>query len=295
MKVIGIGDNVVDQYAHIHMRYPGGNALNFSVYATLLGCSSAYLGVFGDDTAAAQVRATLQRLGVDASRCRQVSGENGCASLTIEQGERRFLGSNQGGVSRFTPMDFVLDDPDYLRSFALIHTGSYSYVDAQLPALSRLGVPISYDFSDDFHLPAALALCPWLDFAFFSCAELTPEHSRDILLQAVAAGADCAVATRGAQPALLFDGRRWYEQTPRRVVPVDTLGAGDAFITAFLLGYFKLGSQTTAVAQVSPPSMTPAGTATPDADRIAASLAKAADFAAEICLREGSFGFGERY
>jgi len=295
MKVIGIGDNVVDQYSHIQTRYPGGNALNFSVYATLLGCPSAYLGVFGDDSAAAQVRTTLQQLGVDASRCRQVSGENGCASLTIEQGERRFLGSNQGGVSRFTSMDFVLDDPDYLKSFALIHTSSYSYLDAQLPAISRLGVPLSYDFSDDFQLTAALVLCPWLDFAFFSCAELTLAHSRDILLQAVAAGAGCAVATRGAQPALLFNGQRWYEQMPRQVVPVDTLGAGDAFITAFLLAYFNPSVRAEVGQEGMSLSRTLANITAPDADRTVASLALAADFAADICLQEGSFGFGERY
>ncbi|MEA9391865.1 PfkB family carbohydrate kinase [Acerihabitans sp. TG2] len=295
MKVIGIGDNVVDQYHHIQTRYPGGNALNFSVYATLLGCPSAYLGVFGDDSAAEQVKTTLQRLGVDASRCRQVSGENGCASLTIEQGERRFLGSNQGGVSRFTSMDFVLDDLDYLRSFALIHTGSYGYLDAQLPALYRLGLPLSYDFSDDFLLATALALCPYLDFAFFSCAEQTPERSRDILSQAVAAGAGCAVATRGAQPALLYDGRHWYEQRPRQVVPVDTLGAGDAFITAFLLGYFDLSTQVIAMAEDRLQPMSISNTAAPDADRIVASLAMAADFAADICLQDGSFGCGERY
>lgn len=33
MKVLGIGDNVVDKYVHLRMMYPGGNALNFSVFA----------------------------------------------------------------------------------------------------------------------------------------------------------------------------------------------------------------------------------------------------------------------
>ena len=36
MKVIGIGDNVVDNYMHIRTLFPGGNALNFSVYASML-------------------------------------------------------------------------------------------------------------------------------------------------------------------------------------------------------------------------------------------------------------------
>ncbi|MFQ8776666.1 MAG: hypothetical protein ACLR78_03230 [Roseburia sp.] len=46
IKVIGIGDNVCDQYYPAKIMYPGGQAMNFSVYAKMLGAKSAYLGVF---------------------------------------------------------------------------------------------------------------------------------------------------------------------------------------------------------------------------------------------------------
>ena len=59
MKVIGIGDNVVDDYAHIRTMFPGGNALNVSVYASMLGCESAYLGDFGSAAAAELVQQAL--------------------------------------------------------------------------------------------------------------------------------------------------------------------------------------------------------------------------------------------
>lgn len=96
MKVIGIGDNVVDKYEHRRVRYPGGNALNFSVYAAMLDASAAYLGIFGNDAAADHVMRTLAKFGIDTRHCRQVAGENGYARLTVEQGERVFLGSNLG-------------------------------------------------------------------------------------------------------------------------------------------------------------------------------------------------------
>lgn len=44
MKVLGIGDNVCDKYLHLKQMFPGGQALNFSVYAKLLGINSAILG-----------------------------------------------------------------------------------------------------------------------------------------------------------------------------------------------------------------------------------------------------------
>lgn len=31
MKVLGLGDNVVDKYENLGIMYPGGNSLNFAV------------------------------------------------------------------------------------------------------------------------------------------------------------------------------------------------------------------------------------------------------------------------
>ena len=55
IKVIGIGDNVCDQYYPAKIMYPGGQAMNFSVYAKMLGAQSAYLGVFGNDRVAEHI------------------------------------------------------------------------------------------------------------------------------------------------------------------------------------------------------------------------------------------------
>lgn len=247
MKVIGIGDNVVDKYEHRRVRYPGGNALNFSVYAAMLDASAAYLGIFGNDAAADHVMRALAKFGIDIRHCRQVAGENGYARLTIEQGERVFLGSNLGGVRQTESMDFILQQMDWLNDFSLIHTSSYSYIDAQLPALATLSGWLSYDFSDDFVIAQALPLCRWLDAAFFSCAGWSLVETRELLVQAVQAGSGLAVATRGEQGALLFDGKDWYQQEPETVTPVDTLGAGDAFITAFLLHLRQHGNITAAL------------------------------------------------
>ncbi|ATA25967.1 ribokinase [Brenneria goodwinii] len=270
MKVLGIGDNVVDRYTHTHIRYPGGNALNFSVYAEMLGAQAAYLGVFGDDDNGSHVQRALAARNIDTSHCRVAAGENGYADLTIKQGERIFLGSNAGGIRQRISMDFAVTDIAWLSQFALLHTGAYSYLDKQLPALSVLPGRLSYDFSDDFDVEAALALCPLLDYAFFSCAERSLEETRRILLDAHRQGSRYAIATRGAQGAVLFDGQHWLEQPPQQVAARDTLGAGDAFITAFLLAHL-------------------AGRSLSD------SLKNAAAFAAQICLLDGAFGEGERY
>lgn len=37
VSALGFGDNVVDKYEHIKTMYPGGNCVNFAVYAKMFG------------------------------------------------------------------------------------------------------------------------------------------------------------------------------------------------------------------------------------------------------------------
>ena len=279
MKVIGIGDNVVDDYTHLRTMFPGGNALNFAVFATRLGCDAAYLGVFGSDEAAIHVKGTLSQLGVDISRCQSVDGPNGRAVLTLEDGERVFISSNKGGVSQSVPLEFIFEDMDYLQSFSIVHTSLYSYMDSYLPRIRGLQALISYDFSDNFDPAHVLSLCEYIDIGFFSCAERPEKETKALLEDAVNYGCKLAVATQGPQDTILFDGRSWYRQAPKTTKPVDTLGAGDAFITGFLVSYARDKDSAGVKSEVV----------------LRQSLENAALFAAEICQVQGAFGHGLTY
>ena len=279
MKLIGIGDNTIDDYEHIRTLFPGGNALNVAVYASILECESAYLGVFGSDTAANHMQQTLAEMGVDTSHCHSADGPSGRASLIIEDGERVFAGSNEGGIRRSVSMEFVFDDTDYLQSFSIAHTSTYSYMDDHLVRLQPLAPLISYDFSDDFDVEHALSLCQYVDIGFFSCGQRTEEATRELLANAVDRGCSLAAATRGPLEAILFDGETWFRQAPEPVTPKDTLGAGDAFISGFLVTYVG-GKTDTDLAQDI---------------LIETALGKGAAFAAEICGVHGAFGHGLRY
>ena len=41
VKVLGIGDNVVDKYLNLGLMFPGGNALNVAVFAHRYGADAA--------------------------------------------------------------------------------------------------------------------------------------------------------------------------------------------------------------------------------------------------------------
>ena len=239
MQVIGIGDNVVDKYINLNKMFPGGNALNFSVYAKKLEMESAYMGVFGDDKAANHINKVLSDFNIDTSHCRYYEGENAYAEVSIEKGERNFVGTNKGGISSKYPLEFTKDDLKYISDFNLIHTSCYSQIENELSKLSKLNIPISFDFSENYNKKYIKKVCLNINYAFFSCADLSKDESIKILKRAVENGCELAIATRGEKGALLLYNNTIYQHDSKNIFPKDTLGAGDAFITAFLLELVK--------------------------------------------------------
>lgn len=279
VSALGFGDNVVDKYEHIKTMYPGGNCVNFAVYAKMFGAKrSAYMGYFGNDAEAEHVMYALDDIGIETVKCKQLEGENGCARATLVDGDRVFLGSNEGGIRGKTP--YVLDrfDLEYIRQIDFVHSGNYCFMEKELPKIHEAGVPISFDFSDDSEDSYYAEVAPTVDYAFCSF-DGTDEEAREHLKKIVSYGPKLAVASRGADGCILYDGQEYYVQ---KAVPikevVDTMGAGDSLITSFMVAYtdhLKKGiTGETAIRE---------------------SLAAAAEFASKVCGMNGAFGYGKKY
>ncbi|WP_068613788.1 PfkB family carbohydrate kinase [Paenibacillus tuaregi] len=283
MRVIGFGDNVVDQYLHTKTLYPGGNAVNFAVYAKQLGIDSAYLGVFGRDTAAKVIQDALRDLEIDTSACISREGVSGYCQVNLKDGDRVFVDWNEGGISTEQPIELDGHFLSYLSQFKLIHSSCFSRLESELPKLRDLDAVVSFDFSDEdqFHSDEYLSrVCPHIDFALLSCSGLSTEQIEDMLKKVTGFGARAALVTRGSKGSLFYDGSRFYEGGVDYVVPVDTMGAGDAFVTAFLVHLAANGWTRASF---------------PGEKVIREGLRKASKFAAQTCLVQGSFGYGQSY
>lgn len=267
-RVIGIGDNVCDKYYPARMMYPGGQAMNFSVYAKLLGADSAYMGVFGRDAVADHVIRTLDELEVDHSRCRQYDGENGYAKVRLVDGDREFIMSNRGGIVNEHPLELDEEDISYIKTFKLVHTSNNGHFDSQLAKVKAAGVPISYDFSGRWNQSYYMEeVAPFVDYGFASCGNAPEEEIEALCRTLVSKGCRLVVATRGSRGSLIYDGKQFYTQVPKLVDAIDTLGAGDSFAAAFLLSLLETGDIGTA-------------------------MEAGAEFAAKTCMVNGAFGHG---
>jgi len=279
VNVLGFGDNVVDKYEHIKTMYPGGNCVNFSVYAKRFGATrSAYMGYFGDDNEAEHVIDALKKEAIETFKCEQLEGENGCARVTLIDGERIFLGSNEGGIRGEVP--FVLNrfDLEYIRQFDVVHSGNYCFTEKELHKIKENNVLISFDFSDDSTQEYYENVAKYVDFAFCSF-DGSLDEAKIHLQKIISYGPKIAVASRGAEGSILYNGQKFYEQ---KAIPIDevidTMGAGDALLAAFLVSYLNEMNDSKS-----------------EEERIQNSLLEAAKFAASICKIEGAFGYGKIY
>ena len=250
MKLLGIGDNVLDDYRWRQELYPGGNSVNVPVLARRYdGSTAAYIGVLADDGAGLHFASALREEGVDISRVRVMHGISARNYIELDEaGDRHFVGNNGRETAQYqallclTPGDYAM-----MEQYDLAHTSIHSWLDAYHPAISRR-VPLSLDFSGEYDRVNIAQLCPLLRFAFFSGGAASEEEVRALARTALDAGARTVVVTMGVRGSYLLEQGREHRQECVRADVVDALGAGDAFIAAFLAEYHAGGGDLAAAA-----------------------------------------------
>ncbi|MCI8647189.1 MAG: ribokinase [Firmicutes bacterium] len=283
MKVVGMGDNVVDRYINKRIMFPGGNAVNFAVYAEQCGADSAYLGVIADDKEGRLVYDSLKEIGVDVScspLCSGLATER--CDVLLEEGDRVFQGCSYGEGEYRT---LVLSDEavEYLKGFELIHCGCYGCMEDEMKKLRDFSAVRTYDFSAEAEYRTDEYLekvCPYIDIALFSAEEMDRKEAEKLRETVTALGTKLVLITKGAKGQSLWDGSREYPGLVKLVEPVDTMGAGDSFFTAFVIALMNGGYGREKAASE---------------EMIKRAFEFAADFSAKTCLAEGAFGFGTAY
>lgn len=283
MRVIGIGDNVVDRYINKRIMFPGGNAVNFAAYARQCGAESAYLGLIAEDKEGKLVRDSLRTMGVDVSSSplREGLTTERC-DVVLNEGDRVFQGCSYG-EGEYKTLTLSEADVEYLKQFDVVHCGCYGCMEEEMKKLEGLRALRTYDFSseEEYRTDDYLKkVCPYIDIALFSAEEMDQEQAKALREKVIRLGTKLVVITNGTKGQILWDGKKEYPGLVKMVEPVDTMGAGDSFFTAFVIAMAEGGYE-----KEKPVSE----------EMVRQAFSKAAEFSAKTCLTEGAFGFGTAY
>jgi len=252
--VVGVGDIDVDMFLQVPVlagrdekvpalllgEHPGGMIANVTCAASALGGATAMIGLVGDDEYGAAAVAGLREFGVDTSLVTVVNGGRTfyCVIMLDSSGEKA-LTAVMTDCAWPRQEDI---DPDWFSNTRVVHLGG-DYVDlatwVSQEAKAR-GALVSLDLeaSTAIHgLPRLRPLLASTDVLFMNHAghhlfDRDPATAAEI---ALATGPQVVVVTRGATGVLASSGEGVVRVDALPGPVIDTTGAGDSFIGAFLM------------------------------------------------------------
>jgi fructoselysine 6-kinase len=236
VRLLAVGDNCVDHYAELGRRFPGGNALNVVVYASRVpGVQADYVGVVGTDPNGGFILDQMTAQGLDAGKVLRREGETAVTTILIKNGERVFAHYLEGVQKDATLPPGALPDT---RGYDLIHFSVWGLGREHIPNIRKTSEALlSCDFSNQLDDPRT-GIMPHLDFSFFSGRHLLErgEDPEAKIMELKERTPGLVAMTLGERGSLVYDGDKVYRGRALPVEVVDTLGAGDSWIAAFLCG-----------------------------------------------------------
>lgn len=222
----------------------GGKGANQAVAAARLGAAVSMVTCVGDDGFGPQVRANLEANGIDTAHVRTVEGmASGVAPIFVEPDGENAILIVKGANSALAPADIDAAADTLRRASAILlqleveletvyHAvafGAREGIPTILnPAPARRDLDMARLTGLDWFCPneSELALLSGLPTA--TDAEVVAAARR-----LIDGGIRNVVVTLGGRGARLITATTVQEIAPVRVTPVDTTGAGDAFIGSF--------------------------------------------------------------
>ena len=208
-----------------YAEYPGGKGVNQAVACARMGAKTAFVGCVGNDDAGTLLRSVLEGEGIDTSHLRTVSVPTGRAFINVDShGENAIV----------------------VVAGANAHVGVQDnfFIPRSRVVLAQLEVPletieVAFSQAKDNGAITVLNPAPARDIpqTLLSLANvLVPNETESAAIggtqQLLNLGVATVVTTLGADGASIDTSTSTTHIAPHKVTPIDTVGAGDAFIGA---------------------------------------------------------------
>lgn len=252
-RVWVMGDAVVDLIPEGELHYlkcPGGAPANVAVGVARLGGESAFIGRVGADPFGRFMADTLAREGVDTA-CLRADPDHRTSTVLVEldeEGERSFTFMVRPSADQFLTPDelpgFGAGQWLLTCSIALANEPVRSSCLQAMAAIKAAGGRVCFDpnlrpevwGNPAEMLPQVSAAIALSDVVKLSVEELQLLSGEDDLAAGLAtlSGPALVLVTRGAAGVVARLDGELLEWVGQKVTPLDTTGAGDAFVAGLL-------------------------------------------------------------
>ena len=217
-------------------RYPGGKGLNQAVAAARSGVDTTFIGAVGHDKDGDALFSTMADSRINTSLVRRVQEDSGQAFIVVaESAENTIIvasGAN-AGVTKLTPDEILA-----------VQSASVLLMQLELPldvvleaarAARIAGTLVMLNAAPARELPGALLdLVDYLMVNEHEACLVGGSEDLDEASATLASRVPQVIVTVGAQGSVIYQHGRLVTRLPsRKVVAVDTTGAGDTYCGAF--------------------------------------------------------------
>jgi len=245
------GDAVVDLIPDsdtTYLKCPGGAPANVAVATARLNCDSAFFGRVGKDPLGYFMKQTLESEGVNTDYL-VLDTEHRTSTVVVDlddHGERSFTFMvkpsadqflNTNDIPGFLPHQWL-----HLCSISLANEPSRSSTLSAIKKIKKAGGYVSFDpnlradvWPDPSEIkPTVLKVLALADVIKFSEEELFfltgTNNLEDGIKKMTTYNSALILVTMGSKGALVIQNGYQQQLTGKTVIPVDTTGAGDAFV-----------------------------------------------------------------
>lgn len=231
----------------------GGAETNVAIGVARLGGRAIWMGRLGDDAPGRRMLRELRAEAVDVRARIDPARTTGAMLKTQEPpgitAVRYWRAASAGGALSPDDLDLgAISDAGVLHVTGItpaLSPNARAAVEAAVDAAEAAGVPVSFDVNhraslwhdaDPGEIYAALAARASIVFAGREEAALIvgDAHDDELVGRLAALGPTTVALKLGAEGCLVRDGARTIRRAALPIQPVDTVGAGDAFVAGYL-------------------------------------------------------------
>jgi len=235
-KVLAIGDNCVDIYLKEKTFYATGNAVDFAINLKKQDIDVSLITVFSNDIFGEFIKKTLQENGVDISNSYNKDEPTAMAKMKLINNDRFHESFYENVLADFKLPGSI---SKIIENSSIIYSEKRSKIYRYLDSIYNQNKIWIHDFSKRLDDELNDKILPYMNYSFFSYEKKDERIKEFLKITQSKTKNGVVIAMLGEDGSLAYDGNSFTYEKAKTSHIVNTVGAGDSYISGFISGIYN--------------------------------------------------------